>query len=226
MVAGTNKVYSMPLFLTMSHCCEMDWDLFFSQMDSGLISHHWSSRVQITFAGKIKIVSWIILKCTNPLSWYIASVRLESFIGSKRERSIFKKKRSVVCWPYFSLSFLYSTLHCVISSNCFLCFRTKNVIMTWWVLFSDCAWLRLAGVGALTFVFSQLQTWPGNSCVTSQPWSEQRRDEEWSVNLKTDFIPWLSVEGSEGSLLLVLSAPEMSFLLRMPGPVFALNDPD
>ena len=102
---------------------------------------------------------------------------------------------------------------------------SDHVIMTWWVLFSDCAWLRLAGVGALTFVFSQLQTWPGNSCVTSQPWSEQRRDEEWSVNLKTDFIPRLSVEGSEGSLLLVLSAPEMSFLLRMLGPVFTLNDP-
>ena len=55
-VKWTNKVYSMPLFLTMSHCCEMDWDLFFSQMDSGLISHHWSSRVQITFVGKIKIL--------------------------------------------------------------------------------------------------------------------------------------------------------------------------
>ena len=167
-VKWTNKVYSMPLFLTMSHCCEMDWDLFFSQMDSGLISHHWSSRVQITFVGKIKIVSWIILKCINPLSWYIASVRLESFIRSKRELQHFSRRKGQLSVDHISLSFLYSALlHCVISSNCFLCFRTKTVIMTWWVLFSDCACLRLAGAGALTFVFSKAQTWPGNSCVTS-----------------------------------------------------------
>ena len=102
----------MPLFLTMSHCCEMDWDLFFSQMDSGLISHHWSSRVQITFVGKIKIVSWIILKCTNPLSWYIASVRLESFIRSKREFLIRKGQLFLVCWPYFSVLSLFCTALC------------------------------------------------------------------------------------------------------------------
>ena len=109
-VKWTNKVYSMPLFLTMSHCCEMDWDLFFSQMDSGLISHHWSSRVQITFVGKIKIVPWIILKCTNPLSWYIASVRLESFIRSKRELQHFTRRKGQLSVDHISLSFLYSAL--------------------------------------------------------------------------------------------------------------------
>ena len=141
----------------------------------------------------------------SPVVIYCICQIRELYQEQTRTAAFFKKKRSVVCWPYFSVLSLLCT-DCVISSNCFLCFRTKTVIMTWWVLFYDCAWSRLAGAGALTFVFSQAQTWPGNSCVTSQPWSEQRRDEEWSVNLKTDFTPWLSVEGSEGSLLLVLSA--------------------
>ena len=133
----------MPLFLTMSHCCEMDWDLFFSQMDSGLISHHWSSRVQITFVGKIKIVWWIILKCTNPLSWYIASVRLESFIRSKRElQHFFKKRRSVVCWPYFSVLSLLCTAALCDKSKLFPLFSDQKCYHD---MMSPIFWLCLAG---------------------------------------------------------------------------------
>ena len=45
-------------------------------------------------------------------------------------------------------------------------------------------------------------------------------------NLKSDSIPLMSVEVSEGRLLLVVvrPRPQMSFLPRKKGPVFALNE--
>ena len=141
--------------------------LNFFLFSNGFISHHWSSLVQITFVGKIKIIlDMNNIKMHQSLSWYIASVRLEGFIRTKRELQHFLQEEKVsfpmtILFHFFLFSLIFNSM---IKSKCFIFGQKMLPILQAAGTILDSDWLL---PGSLTFVFSRSQTWPGNSCVPS-----------------------------------------------------------